>query len=286
MKRITIIATIIAVVLSSFSAMTYAQKKSSNNIETELNMFPAPKLGYKQVYIKLPAKKNEQDYKVEFYVGKKHMADCNRHFLVGEIQEMNLEGWGYNYYMVESKGHIGSTMMACLDKKKTEKFIHLQPQLVRYNSKLPIVIYLPDNMEVQYKIWKGDKKMKTAPVSPIAPLVDRTIENKRWQLVELNGQAIESAAETHYLIFHSDNNRIEAKANCNIIMAEYESKNEFQVRFSHAATTRMACPDNFENQFLEMLSQVDNYTINEDGTALSLNKARMAPLARFELVIE
>ncbi len=286
MKRITIIATIIVLTLSSFTTVTYAQKKSSVNIETELKMFPAPKPGHKQVYIKLPAKKNEENYKVEFYVGKKHMADCNSHFLAGDIKKINLQGWGYDYYVVESEGHIGSTMRACIDKTLTEKFVQLPPQLVRYNSKLPIVIYVPEGLEVRYKIWKGDKKIKTAPTSPIAPLADRTIENKRWQLVELNGQPVDGAAETHYLIFHADNKRIEAKANCNIILAEYESKNEFQVRFGNAATTRMACRDNLEQQFLEMLSNVDNYTINEAGTTLSLNKARMAPLARFELVIE
>jgi len=29
---------------------------------------------------------------------------------------------------------------------------------------------------------------------------------------------------------------------------------------------------------------VDNYTVSEDGKYLSLNRARMAPLARFEVV--
>jgi copper homeostasis protein (lipoprotein) len=42
----------------------------------------------------------------------------------------------------------------------------------------------------------------------------------------------------------------------------------------------MACPELAqEREFLEMLPRVDNYTLG-DG-ALSLNRARMAPLARF-----
>ena len=45
----------------------------------------------------------------------------------------------------------------------------------------------------------------------------------------------------------------------------------------------MACPDmSMENQFIEVLGRADNYSIL--GDKLSLNKARMAPLARFEAV--
>lgn len=45
----------------------------------------------------------------------------------------------------------------------------------------------------------------------------------------------------------------------------------------------MACPDiNTETALLEVLSSADNYTIN--GQQLSLNKARMAPLAKFEAI--
>ena len=47
----------------------------------------------------------------------------------------------------------------------------------------------------------------------------------------------------------------------------------------------MACPDmTVEQDFLEMLETVDSYAIGSDGT-LSLNRARMAPLARFKLAL-
>jgi len=45
----------------------------------------------------------------------------------------------------------------------------------------------------------------------------------------------------------------------------------------------MACPDqNLEKELLNVLGEADN--LSTDGEYLSLNKARMAPLARFELV--
>lgn len=50
------------------------------------------------------------------------------------------------------------------------------------------------------------------------------------------------------------------------------------------AVTMMACPDmRIERMFLEVLQVADNYSLSGDGQ-LSLNKARMAPLAQFEIV--
>jgi ecotin len=45
--------------------------------------------------------------------------------------------------------------MACLDPP-TRKFVTMQPILTSYNSKLPIVLYVPQNIEVKYRIWRAD----------------------------------------------------------------------------------------------------------------------------------
>lgn len=108
------------------------------------------------------------------------------------------------------------------------------------------------------------------------------VEDKRWKLIELNGKPIAGSAESHYLIFHSKEGRIEAKANCNVMLRDYTIKNELQLKVGQGLSTLMACPDNLEQEFGQVLSAVDN--LSTDGKSLSLNKARMAPLARFELV--
>jgi heat shock protein HslJ len=47
------------------------------------------------------------------------------------------------------------------------------------------------------------------------------------------------------------------------------------------ATTMMACPDMAtEKQFMEVLNIADNFSLN--GNTMTLNKARMAPLAVFK----
>lgn len=140
-----------------------AQKKKAEKFEKlQIEMFPKAKEGYKQVYIQLPIVKNENDLKVEFFVGAEKMLDCNNHFLMGKVTSQDLQGWGYNYYEVESNGETGGTLMACPDQKKTKKFVSLQPEIVRYNSKLPLVFYVPKDLEVRYRILRPDAAMKKA----------------------------------------------------------------------------------------------------------------------------
>ncbi|AZA63043.1 serine protease inhibitor ecotin [Chryseobacterium indoltheticum] len=140
-----------------------AQKKKTEKFEKlQIEMFPKAKEGFKQVYIQLPVAKNENDLKVEFFVGAEKMLDCNKHFLMGKVNTQDLQGWGYSYYEIESSGETGGTLMACPDQKKTKKFVSLQPEIVRYNSKLPLVFYVPKDLEVRYRILRPDAAMKKA----------------------------------------------------------------------------------------------------------------------------
>lgn len=116
--------------------------------------------------IYLLPKDNEHDYKVELVIGKNMMTDsCNRYFLGGKIEEKDLKGWGYSYYVVESSGQAASTMMGCHDKKTQEKFVAISTEsLTRYNSKLPIVVYVPKGMIVKYRIWSAPEEATTAEI--------------------------------------------------------------------------------------------------------------------------
>lgn len=108
------------------------------------------------------------------------------------------------------------------------------------------------------------------------------VEDKRWVLTELNGQKIEENPETHYLIFHSDKNRIEAKVGCNLLLHSYRILNTYSVKFTPGITTMIACPKSSpEPAFLEMLKTADNLSVTDK--MLTLNKGRMAPLAKFRI---
>jgi copper homeostasis protein (lipoprotein) len=112
---------------------------------------------------------------------------------------------------------------------------------------------------------------------------DPLVENRRWQLVELAGRAVEppEGREGAYLELNAAQSRVAGNASCNRFFGTYELGAGGRLRFgSEMGSTMMACPElDQEREFLEMLSRVDNYTLG-DGM-LSLNRARMAPLARF-----
>lgn len=154
--------TVSAVLMMFLVGNISAQKKTEKFEKLQIDMFPKAKEGYKQVFIQLPIAKNENDLKVEFFVGTEKMLDCNKHFLMGKVMTQDLQGWGYNYYDVESTGETDGTLMACPDQKKTKKFVSLQPEIVRYNSKLPLVFYVPKDLEVRYRVLRPDSVMKKA----------------------------------------------------------------------------------------------------------------------------
>jgi ecotin len=58
-----------------------------------------------------------------------------------------------------------STLMACPPgSKKKRAFVPVVGDgfTVRYNSKLPIVVYAPTDVEVRYRIWSASDKVNTA----------------------------------------------------------------------------------------------------------------------------
>ena len=53
------------------------------------------------------------------------------------------------------------------DGKKEKKFITAylgDNSLLRYNSKLPVVVYTPENVDVKYRVWKVDETVGQAVV--------------------------------------------------------------------------------------------------------------------------
>ncbi|RBA28040.1 META domain-containing protein [Flavobacterium tibetense] len=112
------------------------------------------------------------------------------------------------------------------------------------------------------------------------------LKNSKWRLVKLNGKTIQKSkdAKREYGITFNTDGRFSAFAGCNNMAGSYELREEVsRVVFSKVASTMMACEDMLtEQEFAKVLEIVDNY--NFDGKTLKLNKARMAPLAEFEII--
>jgi copper homeostasis protein (lipoprotein) len=114
---------------------------------------------------------------------------------------------------------------------------------------------------------------------------DARLENRRWQLVELNGQPVQpvQGREGAFLELDGAQARVTGNASCNRFFGTYELMAGSRLRFGpNLGSTMMACPElERERAFLDALARVDNYAI-ADGV-LSLNRARMAPLALFRV---
>ncbi|MCS2157213.1 serine protease inhibitor ecotin [Scandinavium sp. H11S7] len=127
--------------------------------------YPQAEKGMKRQVITLAQQKDESGYKVELLIGQTLEVDCNQHRLGGELESKTLQGWGYDYYVFDKVTSPASTMMACPDGKKTQKFVTAwlgDDAMVRYNSKLPIVVYTPENIDVKYRIWKAEESVQNA----------------------------------------------------------------------------------------------------------------------------
>ncbi len=153
---------LVASVLLSFAVTGNAQKVKKLDAEQTKNLsaFPEASAGMVRHVIILPKQSNENFFKVEIIPGKVMNVDCNQHTLMGKLDEKDLQGWGYTYFEFTSNGQTRSTMMAC-NKPNENRFIYGPTQLVRYNSKLPIVVYAPAGYEIKYKVWKAGKEMSS-----------------------------------------------------------------------------------------------------------------------------
>jgi len=116
-------------------------------------------------------------------------------------------------------------------------------------------------------------------------LASPAIEETYWKLVEVNGNPVSlpSDAKTIYLVLKKEGGRAQGFGGCNGFGGSYELLSGNRIRFSQVISTMMACDHlDIENQFLKVLQTADNYNLVENQ--LVLNRARMAPLARFEAV--
>lgn len=171
----------------------------------------------------------------------------------------------------------GNTITLIGVKDKVKKFFVSEGFLTQLDS---AGNKIPGNFADKYILTK------ISVVKALADSSNAELAETYWRLTELMGKPVEAVAQGKkevHIILKQEDNRIQGFAGCNTINGEYELKPGNRIRFSKVTATLMACPDmNIENQLKKVIERADNYAIK--GNMLSLNKARMAPLARFEAV--
>lgn len=147
------------------TVMTACVGMVSVHAADNMKAFPPAVTGMVRYVLQLPPQENESLFKVELLVGKMVQTDArNRYFFGGKIEASPIKGWGFTRYDVHKLGPMAGTLIAVdPTESKVDRFIALggEPYLVRYNSKLPVVVYVPDGVEVRYRIWTAGVETTT-----------------------------------------------------------------------------------------------------------------------------
>lgn len=153
MKKLTCV-----IVLTHVATMWFATAAD------DMKAFPPAEEGMVRYVLQLPKEENESDFKVELIAGKTVRVDAaNRYFFGGRIEEETIQGWGFPRYLIRELGPMAGTLMAIEpDAPKVDRFITLagEPYLIRYNSRLPVVVYAPEGVEIRYRVWRAEPEAK------------------------------------------------------------------------------------------------------------------------------
>lgn len=133
---------------------------------------------------------------------------------------------------------------------------------------------------------KLDSNTASPAAAPMTSTDSTGLKEKYWKLTEINGKPVKvdsTFMKEPHVIFKTDQNQVNGNGGCNGFGGQYELKAPNGIKIDRLVSTQMACPAlDIENQFTKALTEADNYYVN--GDTLILNKARMAPLARFVAV--
>ena len=150
--------TLFALVMALVTTMSFA----ADNMKA----FPPAEEGMVRYVINLPEQEDEAGWRVELLIGKTVQLDAaNRYFFAGTLETETIEGWGFDRHILRQLGPMAGTLMAVdPDGPKVDRFITLggEPRLLRYNSRLPLVVYVPDGVEVRYRFWRADADIAAA----------------------------------------------------------------------------------------------------------------------------
>jgi len=150
-NTITTVLAIALVALVSISPVFAAE---------DMAAFPPAEEGMARHVISLPKQQDESGFKVELIIGKTVKTDAtNSYFFGGTLETETIPGWGFARYILRQLGPMAGTLMAVdPNAPQVERFITIggEARLLRYNSRLPLVVYVPAGVEVRHRIWRAE----------------------------------------------------------------------------------------------------------------------------------
>lgn len=104
------------------------------------------------------------------------------------------------------------------------------------------------------------------------------VENIKWFIASINGKVIKGKQEAYYLIFHSKDRRMEARANCNSLNFNYKIRNQQDLAVNQGMSTLMACSDTTEQILVKAVNK--SIKIKRDSDTLSFYAKDQAALIK------
>jgi ecotin len=129
-----------------FSVTCLGQETASKR---NLDEYPPAEKGQVRYVWHPPQLEQENDAKIELIVGKNVDTDGMNHYhFRGQIDTVPKSRSGYDGYVAKSEGLIRTLMGIPPGTPRVNKFIGLgqSPTLIRYNSRLPVVVYVPKDL--------------------------------------------------------------------------------------------------------------------------------------------
>lgn len=151
----------------------------------------------------------------------------------------------------------------------------------------PLLVTVEGRLEARPKIDAKGKQtsliverfVRTWPGDTCDSMNKATLENRRWVLVELNGDAITATTEgkAAYLELNSKKASAYGFGGCNRFFGSYEATDR-SLGFSAMGATRMACPEGMkrEQELFTVLESTTRYEIHGSKLLLFANDALVA----------
>ena len=115
-----------------------------------------------------------------------------------------------------------------------------------------------------------------SPASAMPPTLssaanDLGIPTWQWERAKLEGRDVSAAAPDRYTLKFEGGGRVLLRADCNRGSGSYEV-NAAAMKLSPVALTKMACPSGSQDaEFVQALSRVTSYAINDKELVLTLS---------------
>ncbi len=153
-----ILASSTGVLLAVPSAAAFAQ---------DLASYPTAAAGQKRVNLTLPPLESEADMRVELIVGKKMWLSCHMPVMQGDLERKITANQSYPYYQLSAVSEHGPThpQIGCPSTRHRETLVPTlgAGYLLKYNSRFPLVVYVPATLEVHYRLWRSASE--TLPIT-------------------------------------------------------------------------------------------------------------------------